>query len=337
MKKFDLHIDKYGSSLRMKDGQFLIRTKDSRQQIPSSKVRTIVLSKSTIISGGAVKLALDNEIDISFIERDGMPYARVWNSKFGSITTIRRRQLEFSESPEGSQWIREVICEKIRNQMALVQQLAQEDKNAGPHLKKTHEKFSKYLLKLGETNTNDALDLANQMRGWEANASKLFFKSLSRSLPTEFRFEKRSKRPAKDPFNAMLNYCYGILYNKIEGMMIRAGLDPHIGVFHKDQHNRPVLVFDFIEMYRHWAEYPVTQSFRKGIIREEMFDVLPKSVKIKSPGKRVIIELLMGYLNERVTIKGQNHKRILHLKNRIQEFANQMKAFKRNESKTSGI
>src|SRR6056297_2737012 len=141
MKKFDLHIDKYGSSLRMKDGQFLIRTKDSRQQIPSSKVRTIVLSKSTIISGGAVKLALDNEIDISFIERDGMPYARVWNSKFGSITTIRRRQLEFSESPEGSQWIREVICEKIRNQMALVQQLAQEDKNAGPHLKKTHEKF----------------------------------------------------------------------------------------------------------------------------------------------------------------------------------------------------
>lgn len=337
MKKFDLHIDKYGASLRMKDGQFLIRTKDSRQQVPASKVRSIVLSKSTIISGGAVKLALDSEIDISFIERDGMPYARVWNSKFGSITTIRRKQLEFSESPEGDEWIREVIAEKIRNQMAIVQKLAQEDEDEGPYLQKTYKKFSKYLLKLSETRTKDALELANQLRGWEANASKLYFNCLSRSLPIEFRFDKRSKRPAKDPFNAMLNYCYGILYNKIEGMMIRAGLDPHIGVFHKDQYNRPVLVFDFIEMYRHWAEYPVIQSFRKGMIHMEMFDMQPKYVQIKSPGKRVIIELLMGYLNERVNIHNQRYKRILHLKNRIREFAARMKKFKRNESKTSGI
>lgn len=337
MKKFDLHIDKYGASLRMKDGQFLIRTKDSRQQLPTSKVRIIVLSKSTVISGGAIKLALDNEIDISFVERDGMPFARVWNSKFGSITTIRRKQWEFSEAPEGDNWIREVIAEKIRNQMALVQQIAQEDNNEGPYLQKTYEKFSKYLLKLSETDTKDALDLANRMRGWEANASKLYFTCLSRSLPSEFRFNKRSKRPAKDPFNAMLNYCYGILYNKIEGMMIRAGLDPHIGIFHKDQHNRPVLVFDFIEMYRHWAEYPVVQAFRKGMIRQEMFDILPNQVQIKSPGKRVIIELLMGYLNEKVHLHGDKHKRIYHLKLRIQDFAQKMKDFTRNESKTSGI
>lgn len=119
--------------------------------------------------------------------------------------------------------------------------------------------------------------------------------------------------------------------------MIRAGLDPHIGVFHKDQHNRPVLVFDFIEMYRHWAEYPVVQAFRKGMIRQEMFDILPNQVQIKSPGKRVIIELLMGYLNEKVHLHGDKHKRIYHLKLRIQGFAQKMKDFTRNESKTSGI
>jgi len=61
----------------------LLRNKNGRQSVPVNKVRTVTLTKSTTITGAVIKLALDNEIDISFVERDGMPYARVWNSKLG--------------------------------------------------------------------------------------------------------------------------------------------------------------------------------------------------------------------------------------------------------------
>jgi len=56
MKKFDLHIDKFGVGLYVKDKQFYIRHKDAKQSIAASKVRSIVLSKSTTISGSAIKL-----------------------------------------------------------------------------------------------------------------------------------------------------------------------------------------------------------------------------------------------------------------------------------------
>ncbi len=337
MKKFDLLIDKYGVGLSVKDGQFHIRHKDSRQTIPVSKIRTIALTKTTNITGSAIKLALDNEIDISFIERDGMPFARIWNSKFGSITTIRRHQLAFSQSIDGSKWIKEVIIMKIKNQMGMVFKISKETGKQGPYISRLREKFSKYLLKISSSNDVDSLDLANQLRGWEANASKLYFRALSYNLPQEFQFEKRSKRPALDPFNAALNYCYGILYNKIEGMMIRSGLDPHIGIFHKDRYNRPVLVFDVIEIFRHWAEYPVMEAFISNIMRKEHFEIQKERVFITPPGRKIIIELFFSYLNERVEWQGERTKRILHIKNYTDNFANKMKNYKLNDNKTSGI
>jgi len=337
MKKFELILDSYGTGLSVKDGQFVIKTKDSKQSLPVTKVRSICLSKSSSITGMAIKLAIDNEIDISFTERDNMPYARVWNSKFGSITTIRRNQLLFSASGDGKEWIKHIIIQKIRNQMALVGQLGLKHKNSGPFVTEIQHKFSSYLLKIHESKTSDALDLANQLRGWEANASKIFFRCLSSFLPKDFQFSKRSRRPSLDPFNATLNYCYGILYNKIESMLIRAGLDPHIGIFHKDQYNRPVLVFDIIEIYRQWAEYPVIELFQKDILCMTHFSVQEKGVSILPPAKKIIIEVFFSYMNEKISYKNTRTKRIHHMNLYIQKFATQMKEYKHNEAKKSGI
>ncbi len=337
MKKFELILDNYGTGLSVKDGQFVIRTKESRQSLPVTKVRSICLSKSTSITGMAIKLALENEIDISFVERDNMPYARVWNSQFGSIATIRRNQLVFSGSVDGNEWIKIVIEQKIKNQMALVGYFAKNKSNSGPFVTEMQNKFSSYLLKIHESRTNDALDLANQLRGWEANASKLFFRCICSFLPKEFHFTKRSRRPALDPFNATLNYCYGILYNKIESMLIRSGLDPHIGIFHKDQYNRPVLVFDIIELFRQWAEYPVIQLFQNNILQMAHYSSSQYGVSILPPAKKIIIEVMFSYLNEKITYKNNRAKRIYHMHLYVQDFATKMKEYKHNEVKKSGI
>jgi CRISPR-associated protein Cas1 len=212
------------------------------------------------------------------------------------------------------------------------------DKNEGPYIKQFREKLSGYLLKINTATTEDALDLANKLRGWEANASKLYFRCLSYSLPQEFRFSKRSKRPARDPFNATLNYCYGILYNKIEGMMIRAGLDLHIGVFHKDQHNRPVLVFDFIEQYRHWSEYPVIEMFQNKLLSLDHFsEDETTGVSILQPGKKIIIETYFSYMHEKIDYNNSRGKRFWHIQNAIQQFSTKMKEYKPNDIKQSGI
>ena len=80
--------------------------------------------------------------------------------------------------------------------------------------------------------------------------AKKYFGAISSIVPEKYKFEGRSRNPAKDEFNAMLNYGYGVLYSMVEKACIIAGLDPYIGFLHTDNYNKKSLVFDVIELFR---------------------------------------------------------------------------------------
>ena len=61
--------------------------------------------------------------------------------------------------------------------------------------------------------------------GLEGSAGRAYVKCLSGQMPEAFRFDGRSRNPARDAFNAMLNYGYGVLYSLVEKACILAGLD----------------------------------------------------------------------------------------------------------------
>lgn len=111
-------------------------------------------------------------------------------------------------------------------------------------------RIEEYLVKVRALEAPLLRDVAATLRGWEGAAAKIYFSTLSRFLPEAYRFETRSQHPALDPANALFNYAYGILYGKIEGELIRVGIDPYIGILHRDEYNRPVLIYDLIERYR---------------------------------------------------------------------------------------
>ena len=46
------------------------------------------------------------------------------------------------------------------------------------------------------------------------------------SCPTGINLRDVALNPAKDEFNTLLNYAYGILYSKVEKACIIAGLEP---------------------------------------------------------------------------------------------------------------
>ena len=87
---------------------------------------------------------------------------------------------------------------------------------------------------------------------------------LGRLVPEAYRFEGRSRQPAQDGFNAMLNYGYGVLYSLVDSACICAGLDPFLGFLHTDNYNKPSLVFDLIEPFRILAERAVCCCSRAG-------------------------------------------------------------------------
>lgn len=322
----ELVLSNFGTCLGRDNGGFVVTNADGRQYIPVSGIRTIQISKGSQISSDAVMLAVENEIEILFVDKGGNPVGRVWSPKFGSISTIRKGQIEFTSSHDAVVWFKEILSQKIDNQEAMMMLMDPgDDPRLSAMVSTAVKRLEGYKRRISETEGDCVSDIASTLRGLEGTASRLYFDIMNEFIPIKYRFDQRTQRPAMDVANAMLNYGYGILYSKIEGMMIKTGIDPYVGVMHRDDYNRPVLAYDVIEIYRIWVDYVVYSILNQSIVNEDYYSVREDgSCWLESLGRRILIQSLNDYLDEvvpgDVSNRSRNGQMFLYIQNLAQTF-----------------
>lgn len=90
----------------------------------------------------------------------------------------------------------------------------------------------------------------SELRGIEGMASKHYFAILRQALHPDFYFEKRTRRPPKDPANALLSLSYTLLTQAAFSACRIAGLDAYDGFYHADKYGRPALALGLVEEFR---------------------------------------------------------------------------------------
>ncbi len=324
----ELIINTFGVSLNRDNECFVISNADGRHRIPTEGITSIQISRGAQISSDAIMLAVEREIEVLFNDKSGNPIARVWSPKYGSVSTIRKGQLSFTFSADAVSWIKEVIRQKIENQQALLLMMAASDSANADAVNKSISRLEDYRTKISSVNGSVVSDIAPTLRGWEGVASKIYFDTLNLFLPEEYRFETRTQHPATDVANALLNYGYGMLYGKIEGALIKAGIDPYVGVMHRDDYNRPVLVYDVIELYRVWIDYVVTMLLRQNAITDDHYSVRDDgSFWLEALGRRILIQSVNDYLDEVVEGDSLQRSRSVQINLYAQKLAQKFKHF----------
>ena len=203
-------IDTTNTRISVKNNTFFIENETQSRQISPKRISSIAITSNCTLNAASIKLAALNEVPIYFFNNFGTLQARMWSPYFKNIATLRKKQLLFYNTPEATNWLLDVLARKTGLQVTLLKRL----QASNPRDK---EKFREALL-----NMNELLDSArkyknqpvetcrNQLLGIEGSLSRMYFKNLQIFLPEQFRFEKRSRRPATDYFNAALNYLYGM-------------------------------------------------------------------------------------------------------------------------------
>ena len=141
-------------------------------------------------------------------------------------------------------------------------------------------------------------------------------------LPKEFAFVGRSRNPAKDAFNCLLNYAYGVLYSEIERACIIAGIDPYIGFIHSDHYSKISMVLDIIEGYRIFAEEAVYLFFKKRNISMDMFSEIPDGLYLNKLGKEKLLLHYNEFLDARILHKGKRVSRRHSIQKDLHQLAN---------------
>lgn len=302
-----LVVNSYGSYIRKSGDCFLVKREDRSLEIAARKVSSILIATAAYITTDAIKLAIDNNIDIVFLDSRGDPYARIWHPKLGSTTLIRRRQLEIYASSEALAFVREWCARKLENQMGFLNRLKKSREDRRDDLTRCIKEISSSLeemLRLRGTVEARRQDIL----GLEGRASKAYFEAISLIMPERYRFAGRSRDPARDGFNAMLNYGYGILYSIVERACIIAGLDPYAGFLHTDSYNKRSLVFDIIEMFRIHIDEPVVHMFTRRMVRDEFFEPVEQGVVLSKEGRAALIDVINRALDETVEYRGRKVK-----------------------------
>lgn len=230
----ELILNTFGTSLNRDNEGFVITHKDGKQRIPAIGIKSIQISRGAQITSDAIMLAIEHEIEVLFMDKSGKPIGRVWSPKYGSISTIRKGQLNFTFTKNALEWIKDIISKKIENQQALLLMMKSNDTITDQVRDKAISRLEDYRTKISILDGEIIADVASHLRGWEGVASKIYFETLNYFIPEEYRFTSRSQHPAMDITNALLNYGYGLLYGKIEGALIKAGIDPYVGIFHRN-------------------------------------------------------------------------------------------------------
>jgi len=302
-----------GSFLHVHDGMFEVQMDGRKQRISPQRVERILVAARLRLTSDVVLLALQNNIDVLFLDKFGDPVGRVWLPVIGSTSRIRRRQLRASGTAAGLKFARRWVDEKLAARGCLLEELARARPKSQAALQAAAQSLEAARQRLCGLPL-EATDAPESIRGVEGSAGRRYFDVLSAIQTKAYRFRGRSFRPAADPFNCMLNYGYGVLYGQVEKACILAGLDPHVGFLHRNDYNQRAFVYDFIEPYRAQVERVVVGLFAARKVKRAQFDDLANGVTLNKEGKKVLLHDLL----EQFDAKTRRGARAVQLKFAIQ-------------------
>ena len=293
-----LFIDRFGAFIGKQENRFRISCKGEKEEYSADDVDQIVIQSPCSISSGAVKLAMEKNIDIVYLNYYGKPYGRIYPCKLGGTTLTRRMQLEAFSTEKGGNLAKSFVAGKIKNQGYFLKALLKERNK-----EETMSGFVKEYAKVinGMKGTCDSL--RNTLLGIEGNCAARYFESLSEILP----FGGRDQE-GKDIVNIAFNYGYGILYSEIERACVIAGLDPYLGFMHTDRYGKPSMVLDLIEPFRPIIvdRAVVTLFSRKQLSNEDLEDYKSSTV-LTIDGRKKISSAVLERLDTEIKISGRKY------------------------------
>ena len=308
-----LVLDTTGLHVSKRNNCFHIKSKKQSRMISPRRITSIAVVTDCSFTTAALLLAVKNEIPVLFFSRTGKENARIWSPYFGSISTLRRKQLAFYCRPEAAAWCGMLLKLRGNGQISNLDKLHREGRLSSERYFEVKEGIRKILESVVDLGSSSNMKFAGRLMGLEGTVSRRYWEGLVTAFGKEYGFAGRSRRPAKDRFNALLNYWFGMLYSKVEGAILSVGLDPYMGFLHAGEYQKPSLAFDMIEPFRPWAEELLIDVCLNRGLDTGYFDLEEEGCSLNREGKREFIPLFNGWMEDRCRFLGKVKTRKNHL------------------------
>ena len=176
--------------------------------------------------------------------------------------------------------------------------------------------MEKSIIELQQTVMGaDVSAVKNRLFTAEARVGGYYWDIIKLLLPPELGFDRREKHGATDVVNSMLNYGYGILYQRLWHSVSVVGLNPSISFLHSFQKGKPTFIYDIIEEFRQpFVDRPLFSMLTKGN-RFTKLKVDSNTGLMDSATKAIILEAVLQKLSSLTLFRSKKMRaeEILHI------------------------
>lgn len=239
-------------------------------EVPFSKISNLAINANGVtLSSDLVFQCAQSKIPITFYSYKGMPYA-VLQTPLHSMGAVSIQQLKACETDIALVLAKAILTGKGKNQMNLLKFYLRSRKDGPSGFKdlvdENLRRMQNYLVEIKTIALDGAFCIArDRLFSAEGRISACYWECMKKILSPELGFEKRDRHKAGDLVNCLLNYGYGILYQRVWQAVIRAGLNPNISFLHAFQSDKPTLTYDLVEEFRQpFVDRPVFSLLTRG-------------------------------------------------------------------------
>jgi len=260
-----IYVKEQGSYIRLKGEQIAVtKGKQTLLEYPIYNIENIAVFGNVQITTQAVSKLMNNGIDIMYFTYSGKYIGHMTAEKSKNIF-LRFAQYEaYMDEKRRLEIARKIVENKVYNQIHLIKNFHWE-REEYQYLKDVQQ--MKQVLSTLQDKKN-----SNEIMGIEGICSSIYFHCFRHMLKNGMSFEKRVRRPPRDPVNALLSLTYTFLLKDMSAVLEGYSFEMYLGFLHGIRYGRKSLALDMIEEWRQpVADRLVLRLFNKGMMSEGDF------------------------------------------------------------------
>ena len=263
-------IDKKEATIKTTTTQLIVDT----QKIPFTLIDTIILEGQTQLNTKDINHLTKNSISIIILNSKKY-LASLIAAPNTKNANLKLSQFKAALSPLPIAKI--LLKDKITSH---IQQL----KEHSITLNK-----SRYIQNIEKASSLD------ELLGVEGSFSKLYFNHYFSLFSKRLHSNKRTKRPPKDPLNAVMSWLYTIFYHLITTKLLASGFDPNIGYLHRPFRDHNALSSDILEVIRADINQFIFSLFNNNYLIKVHFTKKADAVYLKYEARKNLYPLLQEF------------------------------------------
>ena len=249
-----------------------VASPEGSRRVPLEALDAVVVLGGAQITMQALDACVRRGIRVAALHRGGGVRFVVNGATNGNVHLRKALFEAVTDDSRTLELSRAIVAAKLQNSRKVVGRWSRDEKDAvgSKRLADRSEQIRQRIARLVEAATGD------HVRGIEGDAARIYFRAVEQVVAdAEFGFSSRTRRPPRDPVNAMLSFCYGLLVTECAGALESVGLDFQMGFFHRPRAGRPSLALDLAEELRAWTDRFVVSLVRRRQVGPDSFDYTP--------------------------------------------------------------